>query len=520
MSDTHQHAVIYCRVSDAKQKIEGHGLESQEVRCLDYAKRCGYDVVGVYKDDASGGVAERPEFAKMLAYLAAHRKNQHVVIVDDINRVSRSLDVHLLFRKKIGELGARFESPTMKFGDGADDRMVEMMLVNVAEYQRNKNAEQTRNRMWGRLMNGYWVFKAPIGFKYEKVGPHGKLLVRDEPVASILQEALESYADGRLQTLIEVKRYLESEPDFPKDTKQGEVRIQRIREWLTQVLYAGYIERPEWGIELREGQHEGLISLQTHRKIQDRLAGRVTNAAKASVRKDLSEEMPLRGFVLCGDCERPLTGGRSKGRNKYYVYYECHNKECDSHRKSIRKADIEEDFEVLLATARPTKKLFEFVHIMLKDLWDRHGERLAEQKRSVKQQVREIDAKIETLVDRTLETSSATLIARYEERLRDLEQEKAVLFEQSSLAAKPQDTFERTFRTAMDFLSNPLKLWNSSRFEDKRAVLKMTFADQLAYKRNEGFRTANFSLPFKLLGDFSTLENKMVRLQGFEPWTR
>lgn len=257
MHETDPAAVIYCRVSDAKQKTEGHGLESQEVRCLEYARRCGYKLVGVYKDDASGGVAERPAFGRMLAYLADHRKHRHVVIVDDINRVSRSLDVHLLFRRKLDELGARFESPTMKFGDGADDRMVEMMLVNVAEYQRNKNAEQTRNRMWGRMMNGYWVFKAPIGFRYEKTGSHGKLLVRDEPVASILQEALERYGDGRLQTLTEVKRWLEAEPEFPKDRHTGEVRIQRIREWLEQVLYAGYIERPEWGIARRQGQHEG-----------------------------------------------------------------------------------------------------------------------------------------------------------------------------------------------------------------------------------------------------------------------
>ena len=517
MTETYQPAVVYCRVSDAKQKIEGHGLESQEVRCVEYAKRCGYDVVGVFKDDASGGAAERPEFAKMLAYLAANRKDQHVVIVDDINRVSRSLDVHLLFRKKIGELGARFESPTMKFGDGADDRMVEMMLVNVAEYQRNKNAEQTRNRMWGRIMNGYWVFQAPRGYKYEKVGAHGKLLVRDEPVASIMQAALEGYANGTFQTLTEVKRYLESQPDFPKDTKQGEVRIQRIREWLTQVLYAGFIERPDWGIELREAQHDGLVSMRTFRKIQDRLAGRVSDLAKAPVRKDLKEEMPLRGFVQCGDCDRPLTGARSKGRSKYYFYYECHNKECDSYRKSIRKADIEKDFEMLLATAKPTRKLYDFVYIMLKDLWSQHGERLLEEKRSLKAQLRELDAQIETIVDRTLETSSATLIARYEERLRDLEQEKAALVEQSALPAKALDTFERTFRTAMGFLANPLKLWNSSRFEDKRAVLKLTFADQLAYKRNEGFRTANFSLPFKLLGGFSTLENKMVHPRGFEP---
>ena len=320
-----------------------------------------------------------------------------------------------------------------------------------------------------------------------------------------------------MQTLSEVKRYLESEPDFPKDTKQGEVRIQRIREWLTQVLYAGYIERPDWDIELREAQHDGIISLHTYRKIQDRLAGRKTTTAKAAVRQDLREEMPLRGFVLCGDCDRPLTGGRSKGRKKYYVYYECHNKECVSHRKSIRKADIEKDFEMLLATATPTRKLFEFVHTMLKDLWEKHGERLAEQRKSLTHKIREVDAKIETLVDRTLETSSQTLIERYEARLRDLELEKAALVEQSTLPAEPQDTFKRTFRTAMDFLGNPLKLWNSSRFEDKRAVLKLTFADQLAYKRNEGFRTANFSLPFKLLGDFSTLESKMVPVEGTDP---
>ncbi|GEQ98161.1 hypothetical protein JCM17844_17980 [Iodidimonas gelatinilytica] len=517
MSEKKQPAVIYCRVSDTKQKTEGHGLESQEVRCLEYAKSKGYEVVATYKDDASGGDLKRPQSEEMLKYLRANRRVPHVIIIEDISRLARDTRIWMWFRDELAKTNSTLECPSFQFGETSEAWLMEMMSVNFAEYHRLKNAEQTRNRMWGRMMNGYWVFKPPIGFKYEKVGPHGKLLVRDEPVASILQEALERYADGRLQTLSEVKRYLESEPDFPKDTKQGEVRIQRIREWLTQVLYAGYIERPDWDIELREAQHDGIISLHTYRKIQDRLAGRKTNTATAAVRQDLREEMPLRGFVLCGDCDRPLTGGRSKGRKKYYVYYECHNKECVSHRKSIRKADIEKDFEMLLATATPTRKLFEFVHTMLKDLWEKHGERLVEQRKSLTHKIREVDAKIETLVDRTLETSSQTLIERYEARLRDLELEKAALVEQSTLPVGPQDTFKRTFRTAMDFLGNPLKLWNSSRFEDKRAVLKLTFADQLAYKRNEGFRTANFSLPFKLLGDFSALESKMVPAAGLEP---
>lgn len=42
-------------------------------------------------------------------------------------------------------------------------------------------------------------------------------------------------------------------------------------------------------------------------------------------------------------------------------------------------------------------------------------------------------------------------------------------------------------------------LWSSEHLEDKRAAVKLTFASALRYSRSEGFRTADLSLPFKLL---------------------
>ena len=63
-------------------------------------------------------------------------------------------------------------------------------------------------------------------------------------------------------------------------------------------------------------------------------------------------------------------------------------------------------------------------------------------------------------------------------------------------------SFDETVRTTLDFLSNPWKLWASGRLEDRRAVLKLAFADRLVYSRNEGVRTANTTLPFKVLGVF------------------
>lgn len=173
------------------------------------------------------------------------------------------------------------------------------MLASVSQHQRQKNAEQTKNRMRARVMNGYCVLsRPPKGFRYQQTPGHRKLLVRDEPITSILQEALEGYATGRFQTQVEVKRFLESQPDYPKDLPTGEIRNQRIFDFLTQPLYAGYVEAPSWNVSLRKGHHEALITFETFQRIQDWLSG----TAKAPARKDISEDFPLRGFILCADC--------------------------------------------------------------------------------------------------------------------------------------------------------------------------------------------------------------------------
>lgn len=44
-------ALVYCRVSTKRQKEEGHGLDSQEHRCRQYAAAKGYEVEAVFPDD-------------------------------------------------------------------------------------------------------------------------------------------------------------------------------------------------------------------------------------------------------------------------------------------------------------------------------------------------------------------------------------------------------------------------------------------------------------------------------------
>ena len=53
-------------------------------------------------------------------------------------------------------------------------------------------------------------------------------------------------------------------------------------------------------------------------------------------------------------------------------------------------------------------------------------------------------------------------------------------------------------------------------------VLRLVFADKLAYHRNEGYRTAKneeLSMPFRLLQNLENGQYAMVRPAGIEPAT-
>ena len=512
----HNPALIYCRVSSVKQLKEGDGLASQETRCREYAKHKNYKVVEVFKDEGiSGSLIERPRMKEMLSFLMKHKSENLVVIIDDISRLARGLEAHLKLRMAITDAGGKLESPSIEFGEDSDSLLVENLLASVSQHQRQKNAEQSKNRMRARAMNGYWVFHPPLGYKFERKLGHGKLLVRDEPIASAIQEVLEGFALGRFQTQMEVKYFLESKPGYPKNS-QGGVHVQRIMELFSRPIYAGYINIPDWGIHLQLGKHEPLVSFETWGKLQKRL----NQKAQAPTRKDINEDFPLRGFVTCGDCEQPMTACWSKGRSQKYAYYLCRAKGCESRGKSVRREKIEGEFEALLTNLRPTQNLFFMAKEMFEELWELRLSGSKGEAVSMKAKIRQVESNVGQFLDRIVETDSRTLISTYENKIRKLEEEKILLQEKVSNCGRPLQSFDDTFRTAMIFLANPQNLWASERIEDKRTVLKLAFSAKLPYCRKNGFRTARTSLPFSLLEGVEGGTNEMVRGDGIEPPTR
>lgn len=131
-------------------------------------------------------------------------------------------------------------------------------------------------------------------------------------------------------------------------------------------------------------------------------------------------------------------------------------------------------------------------------------------------QLIKVERQVSTFLERILDASLPSVIATYEDRIRSLEEQKVAIRERMANSKRPAQDFEKKVRTALGFLANPWNLWRSERLEDKRTVLKLAFAKRLEYRRNEGFRTANLSLPFKLLDTISGSDLEMAHRTRFE----
>ena len=278
---------------------------------------------------------------------------------------ARNIETHVHLRTALQDAGGKLESPSIEFGDDSDSRLVEHLLASVAAHQREKNAEQVQNRIKARMQNGYYFFYLPPGYAYTKRSGYGKILVRDEPVASIITEALEGFASGKYESISEVKRFFISAAPFPKD-KKDKVHFSRVKDMLINQLYSGYLTKEDWGIHLLKGKHEALISYETYQRNQDRLKA----SAKAPARKNINEDFPLRGFVTCVCCHKPMTSCWTKGRSAIYPYYFCKTKGCTSQNKGVRGDKMEAEFETLLQELKPSVPVFMAASAIFSDIWD------------------------------------------------------------------------------------------------------------------------------------------------------
>lgn len=496
-----KNAVIYCRVSSKKQVKEGHGLSSQETACRKYAEDQGFVVRRVFTDDFTGGgdFWHRLGIRSLLEYLN-EQDGETAVIFDDIKRFARDTIFHLKLRKELSARNAQPYCPTFRFDDTPEGEFVETIIAATAQLERQQNRLQVIRRMKARFQAGHWMFPPPIGYKRIKRNGE-KIMVPDESCCDVVREALERYAAGSLVTQRDVARHLEAHSCRSKWSQGSTYSPQATQRFLGNELYAGWCVCDKWKMRVR-GVHKPLISQATHNRILSRLQ----SSARPHVRKDASREFSLRGFVHCAACSRQITAYWAQGRNKKYPYYRCLTSGC----VNIRMEMMEELFAERLREAKPTAGAFRLLEADLLEIaQDRQLLRNASEKHT-EDQLSEIDRETQTLMKSVRRAANPTVQKLYEDQVEKLQTERERLVQQAGVHSDL--TIEPILEKGRELLRDPLQYWQRGNLQRRYYAQNLVFKAPILFDRNTGYRTAEFSLLYRLMRASKKDKSSMVDL--------
>jgi len=321
----------YIRVSTLKQG-DGVSLEAQREAITAFASRHNLSITRWFEEKQTAAKQGRPMFNEMLS--ALKRGKADAMVTHRVDRSSRNA----FDWAKIGELSDRgidihFASDDLDFRSRGGRLTAEIQAVIAADYVRNLR-EETLKGMNGRLKQGLYPFRAPIG--YVDTGK-GQAKTFDPVRAPLVRQAFELYATRQysMKTLLPKLQGMGL-----TNRSGGRLSLHGLETLLDNPFYVGVIRIKRTG-QTYPGVHERLISPSLYERVQEIKSGKA--GPKVTKHNHL-----YRGLFRCGLCVGPMVPELQKG----IVYYRCPVKVCDT--KTVREDQLAAAIETCLAAAELT----------------------------------------------------------------------------------------------------------------------------------------------------------------------
>lgn len=251
--------------------------------------------------------------------------------------------------------------------------------------------------------------------------------------------------------------------------------------------YIGHIDVQDFGISTR-GDFEPLITESVFFRVQAILDGRLEVTGP---RQRNDPDFPLRGYIRCEACGKPLTASWSKGRSNYYAYYHCRP---GCRVVNVAKSRLEELFVEKLARLQPTAGFMRLVKDRVLEAW-------RELKSDAQQRIAEIERKQKTIRERLDRLDEAFLYERSididtYDRHRDKLREELTITQMDRHAIELEEMdVEGILAFAERVLPSASNLWVQSSLNQKQRLQQLFFPDGMRFdgKRIVGTGT---TLPF------------------------
>lgn len=514
-------ADLYIRVSTDEQADKGYSQRDQEERLKRFCATNKIAVGQVIYEDHSAKTFNRPQWMNLLNSLKKKSSKTNLILFTKWDRFSRNAGDAYQMISILTKLGVEPQAVEQPLDlTIPENKMMLAIYLAAPEVENDRRALNTfygmrRARKEGRLMG-----KAPFGYINRSKEDGRKYVAFKEPEASAMRWAFNEVAKGILAA-DQVRQNMNTQTPVKLSRSAFHVAIRNP-------IYCGKIFIAKFQDEeahLVQGQHEPLISEDLFNKVQLVLDGNKREERPNT--KILSDvNLPLRGFLVCPDCGRNLTGSASKGRTNRYYYYHCVSS-CGFRQKAELANDIFEErlfqFELDGGIKNVLKKL-------LLGNYKKFVQNPFDEKKRIAQEIDKLNARLSVARNKLLSE-----IIDDEEYL-EIKDECKTRIEslEEQLSKDGSDTksinIDKTLDRALQSIVNIPKLYSEGEIQTKRAIIGSIFPEKLEFD-GKTYRTARINIIANYIFQINngllqnknrTNENKfhlscLVAYRGIEP---
>lgn len=475
----------YIRVSTAKQGERNVSLPEQRDAIERYASRANLTISDWFEERQTAAKKGRPVWAAMLKSLRLGKARG--VLIHKIDRSARNLKDWADLGELIDQgIEVHFANEALDLHSRGGRLSADIQAVVAADYIRNLR-EEAKKGIYGRLKQGFYPMKAPIGYLDHG---SGKAKTIDPEMGPLVRKAFELYATGKftLHTLCDELYRLGL-----RNKVGSRVTVNGISVFLNNPFYTGLI-RIKRTNQMFQGNHEPLISKRTFDTAQDVLQGKFHT-------RSTRHEFLFRRLITCKLCGMKLIGETQKG----HTYYRCHTRECPT--TGIREEAIEAMVTERLRALEFTDQENEYLAKAIRDLkanWITDKEQV----------VRNFAVQREQLTERLTRLTDAYLDGTIEKELFE-ERKSSILFDRQAIQGST-DAITRNERSIPDILQEFLErtgraysLYQTASIEKKRRMVKIVTSNLSLEQK---------SIDFAFTKPFHEVANREKMIDGSPSW--
>jgi site-specific DNA recombinase len=461
-------ADLYVRVSTDEQADKGYSQRGQEELLRRYCDINKLIIGKIIYEDHSAKTFNRPEWQKYLTGLRKKKHQSDFVLFLKWDRFSRNAgDAYQMIStlRKLNVEPQAIEQPldlTIP-----ENKMMLAFYLAAPEVENDRRSLNILHGMRRARKEGRYLGLAPFGYVNKTNEAGRKYIAIKEPEAGVIRWAYEKIAEGIFNT----------------EQIYNQARLKGFRGtkglfWfaIRNPVYCGKLFIPKYKDDeskFVKAQHEPIVSEALYYQVQDVLDGRKRGQYRLKVASNAG--LPLRGFLICPNCGKLLTGSRSKGLTKYYTYYHCHSG-CPSR---FSADDVNTKFVYELKKYMPKPNLLDLYKLVLLESWSDQTNHLQNDRKQLLAQIKELEEKLSHIRD--LLSSRQLDPADFREMKTEYTNKLEKLEAKLSAYDSEETNIEPLLKQGLENLLNLDYIYESGDIEKKRDVISSMYPEKITF---------------------------------------